>query len=330
MGANALYPLLLKPVYQNYIWGGRRIPDTFKRNVSMDVCAESWEISTRPEGMSVVRNGPLAGTPLAGLIAERPEAILGTAPPRPGGPWEGGFPLLIKILDAKQNLSVQVHPDEAGAARSGGEAKTEMWIALDADPGAGVYAGLQPGVSRDTFESALRDNALEPLLRFLPLTPGAVVFVPGGRVHAIGAGCLLLEIQQNSNTTYRVYDWGRLGADGAPRPLHVDRALDVIRWDDTGEALQHPMPCPVAGPNRAVQLVHCPYFRVTRHVLNAPLDLASDGTGFTVLFLAAGTLTLDPNPGEALRTGTSCLLPAALPACRLTPLNGPASVILIR
>jgi mannose-6-phosphate isomerase len=330
MADASLYPLLFEPVYQEYIWGGRRIPETYGRDVAMDACAESWEISTRPEGMSVVRNGTLAGRPLSALIAERPEAVLGTAPPRPGGPWEGGFPLLIKILDATRNLSVQVHPDEDSAARGDAEAKTEMWVTLDVDPGAGVYVGLQPGVTRDAFEAAIHNNALEPLLRFHPLAPDAIVFVPGGTVHAIGAGCLLLEIQQNSNTTYRVYDWGRIGADGTPRPLHITQALDVIRWNETPDGVKDPVPCPVAEPNRAFRLAESPYFRVTRHTLRMPLDLASDGTGFTILFVAAGTLALSPTPGPTLPAGTSCLLPAALPACRLTPLDGPASVILIR
>ena len=327
MRSARLYPLLFTPVYQDYIWGGRRIPERFGRHVEQDVCAESWEISSRPEGMGVVRNGPLAGRSLADLVTEYGADVIGAAASSRDR-WEGGFPLLIKIIDSRERLSVQVHPDEAGAARAGGEAKTEAWVVLDAAPGAQVFAGLQPGVTRDAFERAICDAALEPMLRSVPLQIGQAIFVPGGRVHAIGEGALLLEVQQNSNTTYRVYDWGRVGKDGTPRPLHIRQALDVIRWDDAPEGAVEPHLIEERGANRLYELVQNPFFHLTRWDLGEPAAVNGDGRAFTVLFVASGTVWVSGNGiEERLVPGTSCLLPAALPTCRIAPTDGAVSMI---
>ncbi|MDZ4199894.1 MAG: type I phosphomannose isomerase catalytic subunit, partial [Kiritimatiellia bacterium] len=228
------YPLLLKPAYKNYLWGGTRIAEVYGRETPPGPVAESWEVSTRPEGMSLVLNGPLAGRTLQEAIDTMGEDLLGARAPR------GQMPLLIKLIDARDRLSVQVHPDDESAALHGGEAKTEMWILLDAEPGACLFAGFRPGLARPEIEQAIREGRWTEILQTLPVRAGDAVFIPGGRVHAIGAGCLILEIQQNSNTTYRLYDWDRKGSDGKPRKLHLEQALSVIRWEDPGEPLLQP------------------------------------------------------------------------------------------
>lgn len=321
---NTLYPFRFEPVHKNYIWGGSRIAEVFHRQVSIPTCGESWEISDRPEGMSIVTNGPRAGQPLSQLLAEDGPAILGTACPN-----TRAFPLLIKIIDARQNLSLQVHPDNLSAPRSGGEPKTEMWVWLQADPNAGVYLGLQPGTNHQAFLQALQAKQLPSLFRWIPGKPGDALFVPGGCVHAIGAGALLLEIQQNSNTTYRVYDWDRVGPDGKPRELHLDKALEVIRWNAAPQApLILPPPEPINGNTR--QPIHsCPYFRVTRWQLQTPQILDTQQRSFAALFVASGSAHITHNSHhETLPCGTSCLVPAATGTYQLSPGPNGASILL--
>ena len=175
--------------------------------------------------MSVVSNGPLTGKSFSSVLREDPRSFLGS---RVSG---NRFPLLIKLIDARQKLSVQVHPNDATAAEFGGEAKTEMWYLLG-DNDARVYCGLKDGITRESFLRAVAEGTSGDTMRPVPVQKGDAVFVRGGRVHAIDEGCLILEIQQNSNTTYRIYDWGRMGNDGKPRELHIEQAINVISWDD--------------------------------------------------------------------------------------------------
>jgi mannose-6-phosphate isomerase len=315
-----VYPLLFEPVYKDYIWGGTRIPVHFNRAPVEGVCAESWEVADRPEGMSIVANGPLRGKTLHALVTSMGTELVG----RDTG---GTFPLLIKIIDAEQRLSVQVHPDNEAAAACGGEPKTEMWYVLDARPGATLFAGLRDGVDRAAFEAAIQRQDLEPMLNPWEVRAGDAVFIPGGRVHAIGEGVLCLEVQQNSNTTYRVYDWGRVGADGRPRELHVDRALRVIRWQDDQPLLVRTPPA--LGRDTAHPVVQCPYFKVERLDMSRPLALDHDGSSFQVLFPVAGALAVKGgNEPVRVEMGTSCLVPAALRECTIEP-DGVASVIRI-
>jgi len=241
------------------------------------------------------------------------------------------FPLLIKIIDAKRNLSVQVHPDEKTAPLTGGEPKTEMWYVLEAEPGAKIYAGLQPGVTRKEFEKALAEKRLaKDVLAAIPARPGRTVYVPGGQVHAIGAGCLLLEIQQNSNTTYRVYDWDRVGADGQPRELHLEQALQVINWENAAPHILPPRPLPDDSANRCLQIADTPFFSVRRYDLREPLEVSHTGISFHILFTVSGSVLVGANGTAAsMPAGTSCLLPAAATAYTVTPRKGPASVLQI-
>jgi mannose-6-phosphate isomerase len=314
------YPLVLAPVYKDYIWGGTRISSAFGRNLPPGVYAESWEVSDREEGASVVANGPKAGVSLRDLIASDGVDVMG-----PGG--GSRFPLLIKIIDAAKCLSVQVHPSNENAASVGGDAKTEMWYVLAADPGAGVYAGFERTVTPEEFSWALAEQRVDKLLRFVEVAAGDVVFIPGGRVHAIDKGCLLLEIQQNSNTTYRVYDWGRLGHDGKPRELHVDQAMRVLSWDDDGDPKVVPDRVERGDRTTRWRLIDSPLFRVDRIELGGSLTV-TDNAGFQALFVASGSVVVESEAHkEEVALGTSCLVPAAVPTFTLTPLNGTAEVI---
>ncbi len=305
------YPLLFQPVYQDYIWGGQRIAATYGRTIDMPVCAESWEVSGRREGMSHVINGPLAGQSLLDVINVLGDQVVGTA-------HSGSrFPLLIKLTDAARTLSVQVHPDDAQAAELGGEAKTEMWVILDAQPGAAVYLGLREGTTAEMFSEAIGEGAVEPLLHRIEVKSGDSVFVPGGTMHAIAEGCLLLEIQQNSNTTYRVYDWGRLGHDGQPRELHIDQALAVTHWTGPGALLAGVM----VRESPAVsirEIVCCPYFHIQEFCLRAELDVSNDGRSFHAVFVASGEVVIESDAEPvSVSAGSTCLIPAGLSRYRL-------------
>jgi mannose-6-phosphate isomerase len=221
-------PITFRPIYQERIWGGRRLHESLRRSLPEGrPIGESWELVDRPEAQSVVDTGPLAGTPLHVLWTQHREAVFGCAAPR--GPR---FPLLAKLLDARETLSVQVHPPARVAAALQGEPKTEMWYVLEASPSAAIYAGFQRGVTRSAFERALETGMLEPLLHRIPVRAGDAITIPSGRCHAIGAGCLIAEIQQNSDSTYRVFDWNRPGLDGRPRQLHLKESLLSIDFED--------------------------------------------------------------------------------------------------
>ncbi len=309
-----LYPLTFAPAYKDYLWGGDRIPTLFNRDDPPGIYAESWEVSDRPEGMSVVDQGPLAGRSLAALVAEYGEALVGR------GRKADTFPLLIKIIDARQVLSIQVHPNDETAAKFGGEAKSEMWYLLDAGEGACVYSGFKPGVDAAKFRAALDDGTLESLVQRIPVQTGSAVYTPGGRIHAIGAGCLILEVQQNSNTTYRLYDFGRVGADGKPRELHIEQALNVIDWGNTGDPLCKPAELPAAEGNRREEVLNTPYFRMERLLLAGEQPMTLGGGSFVGLFVARGGLRVDWE-GQSLLfgPGRSVLLPASVGAVVLAP-----------
>ncbi len=306
-----LYPLIFKSVYKDYLWGGTAIASRYGRSVSMEKIAESWEISDRADGMSVVLNGPLAGRSLRELVKADPAEIMGE------GRAFTVFPLLVKIIDARERLSLQVHPDDESAARSGGEAKTEMWIVLDAAPGAMVHAGFMEPTDATAFRAALGSGRVEKLLRAIPVKRGDAIYVPGGRIHCIGAGCLLLEVQQNSNTTYRVHDWGRLGSDGRPREIHVEQALRVIRWNDTGNpvvACGGGMDSGSADGREIMSKVwSCQYFRVERLRLSGERAFIMDGRSFHIIFVEKGRLKAAAGAGSVeAGGGTSILLPASV------------------
>jgi mannose-6-phosphate isomerase len=293
-----LYPLRFKPVYKNYIWGGNRIPELYQRGEPAGVYAESWEISTHPDGMTVIVNGSLAGKTLRDILPEYKTTLLGT------NVKGGDFPLLIKLIDARDVLSVQVHPNDGNAAAVSGEPKTEMWYFLEGDGSAQVYCGLKSGIGKTEFLKAMEEKAFADILQKVPARKGEAVFVPGGCVHAIDKGCLILEIQQNSNTTYRIYDWDRVGADGKPREVHIDKALKVIDWENNGDPR-----CKISGTT----VQNCEYFRLDRFALKVAKDFPMTGKTFHALFVAEGSGEIVWDAGEEkLSTGQSWLVPASL------------------
>jgi mannose-6-phosphate isomerase len=313
-------------LYQTYLWGGRRLSETYRRTPPGGTCAESWEISDRDDGMSVVAEGPLAGTRLRDLMERDAEAILGR-----GAVPGARFPLLVKILDARETLSVQVHPDDDSAALVNGEAKSEMWYLLDAAEDAVIYRGLQPGTDRDAMEQAIADGEVERVLVRCPVERDDAAYIPGGTVHAIGAGCLILEIQQNSNTTFRIHDWGRTGPDGRPRELHLDQAVRVIRWNRELGGMARPVTDTIGEAWILERVMETPYFRIERLTVSGSHSIHPRETGMTILFVQEGEGTLSAGSfTSALTPGCTWLLPASLEACELTAGGDPLRVITAR
>jgi mannose-6-phosphate isomerase len=229
-----LYPLVFQPIFKERVWGGRELERLFNKKLPpAKLIGESWEISDRPGDESIVANGSFAGKTLRWLMENYSPEMLGRA--RPAA--ERRFPILCKILDARDKLSLQVHPPAAKAAELNGEPKTEMWFIADADPRAELFVGLKQGVTRSEFEEKIATGAVAECFHRAPVHAGDAMFLPSGRVHAIGAGLGIFEIQQNSDTTYRVFDWNRVGLDGKPRELHVAQSLASIDFNDFEPAL---------------------------------------------------------------------------------------------
>lgn len=222
-----MYPLTFHPEFRDYIWGGRNL-ERLGRKLPAGIVAESWDISGHPSAPTRVDAGPLAGWKLTDLIAELGLDLLGRR--NQAALERSSFPLLVKLLDANADLSVQVHPpdDYALAHEQGDRGKTEMWYILQARPGAQIIYGLRPGVTRESFRAALEAGRLETCMHYLAVQPGDAILLRAGSLHALLSGVVAVEIQQNSDLTYRVYDWNRVGVDGRPRPLHIEKALDVI------------------------------------------------------------------------------------------------------
>lgn len=308
-----LHPLRFRPVLRKYIWGGRRLETSLGKALPPgNDWAESWEICDHGADQSVVEFGPLAGTTLGDLVGQRGTDLLGRHYP------QRQFPLLLKFLDADQTLSVQVHPDDARAATLDPPdlGKTEAWVVLEAEPQSRIYAGLKPGVDRDTLTAAMRNGRCQDCLHSFAPSPGDCVFLPAGTVHALGAGLLVAEIQQSSDVTYRLFDWNRLGPDGRPRPLHVERALDAI--DFNRGPVEPQQPRPTERP-QVVRLVECDRFVWDRGEFDAPLTTVGDGRCH-ILAVLAGAVRIEGDPaGTALSRGGTALLPASLGTVAIVP-----------
>ena len=321
-----LYPLRFAPVYFEKVWGNRRLETIMGRPIPVDSpIGESWEVSDHPHGRSVITNGPLQGKLLHAVIDMSPESLLGY---RVRERHDDHFPLLVKYLDANDKLSVQVHPDDAYAyAHEGEPGKTEMWYVLHSEPDACLIAGLREGVTAEQFRLALAEGDPSALLYYLPVKTGDTIFIPSGRIHALLSGVLILEIQQNSDTTYRLYDWGRLGLDGKLRQLHVEQALAVANWTDYAPTTQigH---VELTGMNRKTTLISCPYFMVEKYDLGSECVFHGDGGSFHILNCVTGEGALNWSGGsELLSYGDSLLLPACLTDFAIQP-NGDASFLL--
>ena len=296
------------------VWGGRRFDSLLGKAIPHgSLIGELWEIVDRVDAQSIVHAGPFQGKALHELWGSHRAELFGEA--YAAHPSDR-FPLLIKLLDARERLSVQVHPPQHLAAALGGEPKTEVWYFLDALPGARIYAGLKKGVTREEFESALRTGEVERTLHEIPVVTGESIFIPSGRLHAIGEGNVIVEVQQNSDTTYRVFDWNRMGLDGKPRTLHIAESLASIDFDDFEP--------PVRGV-RGTAVASCPFFDVEKIPLRAPRDVRPAGR-FALVAVTDGCVLCGGTP---FCKGQFLIVPASGAGLELVPQNGTAEILLI-
>jgi mannose-6-phosphate isomerase len=304
--------LVFEPLFKERLWGGRRLETVFgKRLPAGERIGESWEIVDRPDAQSVVRQGPWRDRTLHQLWCENRAEVFGDD--LPNAPR---FPILAKILDAQEKLSLQVHPGTAIAREFGGEPKSEMWYFAVADDRAEIFAGLRPGVTRDHFAQALRQSAAVDLVHRIAVKTGDAFFVPSGRLHAIGGGSLIIEIQQNSDTTFRVFDWGRAGGAGSQRPLQIDEGLQCIAFDDFEPEVLLP---------NGETLVQCSHFVVEKwHLEN--VRRASGRREFALFVCLSGAVEMD---GHRLAPGQFFLVPASSAATELQPGAPTTSVLRI-
>ena len=286
-------PISFQPIYMTRVWGGRSLEDNYQRNLPDEQpYGESWELSDREHEQSVVLSGIHEDQTLNELWTKNREEIFGSN-------LDGDrFPLLIKILDARDDLSIQVHPPAEIAPHLGGDPKTEMWYIADRDPEAKLYIGFKKGVSRDQFAKSLEDGSLEDKVHAVQPEIGESIFIPSGRLHAIGAGFLIYEIQQNSDTTYRVFDWNRVGLDGTPRDLHVEESMKSIDFDDFEPTMDEPQ-----GDN----LAQCEYFHVDQKDLKKGASFSNGRERFAVITVVSGLII--SSEGSQFRPGDFFLLP---------------------
>jgi len=295
--------LCFDPIYMERVWGGRDLEKKLGRSLPPGkVIGESWELVDRSDAQSVVSEGPLAGKTLREILEQSAEDLLGRG--RDGGQ---PFPILVKWLDCQDRLSLQVHPPAGIAPSLGGEPKTENWYVAECQPDASLIVGLKKGVTRAQFTEALEANQAESCVHRFPVKPGDSILVESGRMHAIDAGNLILEIQQNSDTTYRVYDWGRVGLDGSPRQLHIEQSLKSIDFDDF-----EPEPLKIVPGTQT--LADCKEFRIRKFELtpdDAAIELAA-GDGARLIHVVTGEVH-DSISGICLTKGRNYLQPHITP-----------------
>jgi len=295
------YPLSLKPIFRRYLWGGRRLESMLGKSLGEgDDYAESWEVVDHGQDQSLVVNGAATGLTLQQLVTDHHVELFG----KHGDQHQ--FPLLLKFLDCNRTLSVQVHPNDEQAALLNPPdlGKTEAWVVLAADPGSKIYAGLKSGITRDDLHTALKEGTCEKCLHEYQPAVGDCVFIEAGTVHALGAGLVIAEIQQASDTTFRLFDWNRVDAEGKPRPLHIEQSLATIDFSRGPVAIQQPTATAETGRER---LVDCDKFVLDRCTLKRKQSLGGDEC-FHVIVVIEGAIEINGNP---LAIGETCLLPAA-------------------
>jgi mannose-6-phosphate isomerase len=304
-----LYPLTFQPIFKERVWGGRELERLYGKKLPPGaVIGESWEISDRPGDASVIANGPLAGKDLRWLMENHASEILDDAKPAA----EGRFPLLCKILDARDKLSLQVHPPVSKAAELGGEPKTEMWFIADAAPDAELFVGLKRGATRAEFEKKIQDGSVAECFQRVPVRAGDTMFLPSGRVHAIGDGLVIFEIQQNSDTTYRVFDWNRVGLDGKPRELHVAQSLASIDFSDFEPKLVETKFI-TDGKIQKRALVNDPLFNVETWKLNSGATGLLKPKKLQIIAVTSGEMEIKSgSTAVILSAGQFSLIPASL------------------
>ena len=306
MNSNGNRPFLLRPAGKDYLWGGRRLKDDFSKEVEMEPLAETWECSTHPDGPSVAASGADSGRKLIDILRDHPEYV-GTNPAlRP----DGGLPVLVKLIDASQDLSVQVHPDDAYASlyENGSLGKTEMWYVVDAKKDAGIIYGFSRDMSKELLRSSLERGTVGRYLQSVPVRKDDVYVIEPGIVHGIGAGTLVAEVQESSNITYRLYDYNRKDRNGNPRQLHIEKALEVANRKSS-EKPRQPIRVLNYRPGAASELLYrCRYFQVARLLVNTErvrdmADLRTDSRSFMILLCIDGCATVCL---QEERSGESC------------------------
>ena len=303
-----IYPLTFDPVFKDYPWGGRNLESMFGRDLPPGIVAESWEVAAHPNGSSTVNNGPLAGKTLPAVLEQLSLDLVGEH--SAAALAQGRFPLLIKLLDCHRWLSIQVHPDDAyGLAHEGEWGKTEMWVVLHADPGAELIYGFRRGMTKEQYAPVIGGEQSADGLHRVAVKSGDAIFVPAGAVHALGPGIIVTEIQQNSDTTYRIYDWGR------PRPLHLEQALDVINFNLVEPQPVKPKVMLDDEGFKVEQLAACPYFETERLTMPAGYEFFGlcDGGTFELWAVLQGRATIYSDAEPVTLTAVQwALLPAEL------------------
>lgn len=323
-------PFLLKPAGKDYLWGGSRLNDDFSKGIDLEPLAETWECSTHPDGPSSVASGEFCGRLLSDVLKEHPE-LLGTHPET-----KSELPILIKFIDAKKDLSVQVHPDDAYAfdKENGQKGKTEMWYVLDAAKDAQLIYGFTRDMNPDTLRRSLKTGVIERYLQKIPVHKDDVFFIEPGTVHAIGAGTLIAEIQENSNLTYRMYDYNRTDKNGNLRELHIDKAMDVVNTKGSAAPRQQIRVLKYVPGSATEFICRCKYFQVERMLINTErcrelVSFQTDSTSFQVLLCTNGCGVLLEESGKALHffRGDCIFVPADSETIRL---HGKAQFLKVR
>lgn len=294
-------PFLLSPAGKDYLWGGNRLQTEFNKEIPLHPLAETWECSTHPDGPSIIANGIHKGKTLSQVLKEYPE-YTGS---HPG--LKGELPILIKFIDARKNLSVQVHPDDSYADKyeNGQLGKTEMWYVLDATPDAQLIYGFYHDITKEQLRNSIKDGSVEKYLQKVPICKDDVFFIEAGTVHAIGAGALIAEIQENSNLTYRLYDYNRMDKNGKPRQLHIDKALDVANLKGSSEPRQPLRLLKYKKGSASEMLYRCKYFQVTRYLLNTEsnrklVEFQTGSNSFQVFLCLDGCGVIFMEDGDCL------------------------------
>lgn len=313
-----LYPLQFNPILKERIWGGTKLKTEFDKPITSETTGESWELSTVKGDVSIVANGAFIGQSLNEIVEKYPNEILGTKVHEKFGKQ---FPLLFKFLDAREDLSIQVHPnDELAKKRHNSFGKTEMWYVMHAEPGARLILGFNQKSSPAEFMKNLDQKTLPSILNQVPVKKGDVFLLETGTIHAIGAGIVVAEIQQTSDITYRVYDWDRVDANGKSRELHLDLAIDAINYDVTHSQKHYARAINTSNP-----MVDCPYFTTDFLPLDGVVKINKAGDTFTVYMCVEGSFALETPTGKFnYKTGDTVLIPAGLKSFSL---QGTASVL---
>lgn len=302
------YPMLLSPCYKDYLWGGNRLNKKYNKNSTLALTAESWELACHKDGQCIVANGDHQGKLLSEIIAVEPVFFLGAR-------YHGGdFPILVKLIDANKDLSIQVHPSDFSAkAELGEQGKAEMWYILEAAPKAKLYYGFKERINRDVFLKSAEDGTICSYLNSVSVRRGDVFYILPGTIHALGAGIVVAEIQQNSNTTFRIYDYNRKDSNGNCRPLHLERAMEVINYEPIiPSEYRYNNSIRLKGLSLS-QMFSCQYFSSYKAQVNTQAILNCDGSSFHHLLFIDGNGYLEHAGRKyAFRKGDSYFLPAIL------------------